>query len=99
MDTHYQLNNVSFQWDSRKAAFNFSKHGVEFEIASEAFFDPMLQAKDGGISDGELRDALVGLTANWQLLYVVYIMRDDDIIRIISARPASKAERNDYEHQ
>jgi uncharacterized DUF497 family protein len=47
---------------------------------------------------GELRETILGLTTTWQLLYVVYILRDD-IIRIISARFATNVEREVYENQ
>lgn len=99
MDVHYQLHDIQFDWDDRKAASNLDKHKVEFETACEVFFDPLLRTEDGGISDGERRDAVIGLTVNWQLLYVVYVMGDDDVIRIISARPATKAEKKNYENQ
>lgn len=82
-----------------KAELNLDKHGIEFEVACETFFDPLLRPEDGGVSYGERRDAIIGLTVNWRLLYVVYVMRDDDVIRIISARPATKAEKKDYESQ
>ncbi|MEI7845619.1 MAG: hypothetical protein WCK35_07435 [Chloroflexota bacterium] len=48
--------------------------------------------------DGELREAIMGLNTTWQLLYVVYVLRDD-IIRIVSARLVTNAERETYENQ
>lgn len=99
MNVRHQLQGIEFEWNARKSEANLNKHGIEFEIACEVFFDPLLRAEDGGVSDGERRDAVIGLTVNWQLLYVVYVMRDDDTIRIISARPATKAERKSYESQ
>ncbi len=62
------------------------------------FFDPFICYLDDETRDGELREAIMGLSTNWQLLYVVYVMRDD-IIRIISARLVTNAERETYENQ
>ena len=46
---------------------------------------------------GEVRETVVGLSIAWQLLYVVYTLREGDIFRIISARPVTKTERRYYE--
>jgi hypothetical protein len=98
MDIRYTLNEINFVWNSRKAASNIKSHkGISFELACEAFFDPLLQALDAGVVDGEQREAIIGMTAGWRLLYVVYILRDDEI-RIISARLVTKAERRNYEN-
>ena len=48
--------------------------------------------------DDELRETIIGLTPNWQMLYVVYVMRNE-VIRIISARIATNTERQTYENQ
>jgi uncharacterized DUF497 family protein len=47
---------------------------------------------------GERRQAVIGMTVNWRLLYVVYV-EQDDVIRIVSARTVEKAERQSYEDQ
>jgi uncharacterized DUF497 family protein len=47
--------------------------------------------------DEEVRDAAIGLTEDWTLLFVVHLMREGDTIRIISARPATAWERRSYE--
>ena len=46
---------------------------------------------------GEARETVIGLSIAWQLLYVVYTLREGDIFRIISARPVTKTERRYYE--
>ena len=98
MDNRFRLNEIEFIWDAQKAASNFKKHvGITFELACEAFFDPFLQVVDGGIVEGEVREAILGMTEGWRLLQVVYVMRDDEI-RIISARLTTKAERRIYEN-
>src|SRR5947209_2620893 len=98
MDVSYTLHEIGFEWESRKAAANFRKHKVSFEIACEVFFDPFLRVVDAGVVEGEAREAVIGMTVNWRLLYVVYV-EHDDVIRVISARPAEKAERELYENQ
>lgn len=92
----YSLQGISFEWDARKADANRSKHDVDFELACEAFFDPFLRVLDAGSEGGEARQAIVGLTVHWQLLHVVFVERDE-ALRIISARPATPAERRFYE--
>ena len=98
MDVSYTLHGIEFEWDSRKAAANLRKHKVSFETACEVFFDPFLRVVDAGVVEGEPREAVIAMTVNWQLLYVVYV-EHDDVIRIISARPAEKEERELYENQ
>ena len=98
MKVQYTLQDVGFEWDSQKALINFRKHKVKFELAAEAFFDPVVCYLDEQIVGSELRERLVGLTTTWLLLLVVYVMRGD-VIRIISARLVTKAEREMYENQ
>lgn len=94
----YTLQNIRFEWDSRKAEVNRQKHKIAFETACEAFFDPFLQQDEDEFVDGELRERVIGMTESWQLLYAVYTLRTDRI-RLISARPATRQERNTYEIQ
>ncbi len=98
MTARYTLHNIAFEWDSRKAIANFRKHEVSFELACEAFFDPFVCYLEEEIVEGEQRETIIGLTTTWQLLYVVYVLRDD-IIRIVSARLVTNAERESYENQ
>lgn len=86
-----------FEWDLEKAAANFLKHRVPFEKACEVFFDPFLVLIDAGGS-GELREAAMGLTEDWSLLVVVHVVRQESVLRIISARPATPSERREYEN-
>ncbi|MGF1524035.1 MAG: BrnT family toxin [Leptolyngbyaceae cyanobacterium] len=62
----------------------------------EIFFDPFLVVIDAS-RNAERRDAVIGLDMRWNLLYVVYIEREDNAIRIISARKANRKEREYYE--
>jgi uncharacterized DUF497 family protein len=92
------LHDIQFEWDGRKASANLRKHGVSFEMACETFFDPFLCIVDAGMVEGEGRDAIIGMTVKWRLLYVTHVLRKD-VVRIISARLATKSERRIYEDQ
>jgi len=97
MDVYFVLNGITFIWDDEKARINFRKHdGITFQRAVEAFFDPFLVVVDASRND-EARDAVIGLDTRWNLLYVVHIEREDNIIRIISARKSTRQERAEYE--
>lgn len=91
------LNGVTFVWNDEKARVNPINHdGVTFHQATEAFFDPFLVVVDASRND-EARDAVIRLDRRWNLLYAVYIERENDTIRIISARKATRKEREYYE--
>ena len=97
MDVYFALNGITFVWHNEKARINPQHHdGITFQQATEAFFDPFLVVVDASRS-GEVRDAVIGLDRRWNLLYVVYIERENDIIRIISARKTTGKERESYE--
>ena len=98
MNIRYTLHNIAFEWDSRKAAANFRKHDVSFELAYEAFFDPFVCYLEDEVVEGEKRETIIGLTTTWQLLYIVFVLRED-IIRIVSARLVTNTERESYENQ
>ena len=99
MKVGYSLHDIRFEWDSNKAESNLRKHGIAFESACEVFFDPFLRMLEPEIHSGQIREAIVGMTMNWRLLYVIYTMSEDDIFRIISARPVTRHERQQYEEQ
>jgi uncharacterized DUF497 family protein len=96
VDINFLFHGQRFVWDSEKASNNASKHGVRFETACEVFFDPFLRIEEATV-DEEPRDAAIGLTEDWILLFVVHLLRDGDTIRIISARQATPQERRTYE--
>ncbi len=96
MDVLYRYEGLEFIWDVKKAAANITKHGVRFEQACQVFLDPLARIVDAGVED-EARDALLGVTENGKLLFIINLEREDQAVRIISARPASPMERNDYE--
>lgn len=96
MDQRFELNGASFVWDAAKARRNRDKHGVAFEQAVEAFFDPFLRLVDADRND-ETRDAAIGRDTRGRVLYVVHVMFEDEAIRLISARKATTAERKTYD--
>ena len=89
---------IRFEWDSRKAKSNEKKHGVSFEEAKSVFFDEQaLFLEDPQPLQEEERFILLGLSASLRLLVVVHALRERDVIRIISARKATRLETRDYE--
>lgn len=95
MDETFKLNGIVFTWNRTKARTNLKKHGVTFERSAEAFFDPFLRVVDA--SSEEVRDAIIGMDERWNLLFVVHISVEEERIRIISARKATRSERRYYE--
>jgi uncharacterized DUF497 family protein len=91
---HFQ--GINFEWDVDKAFANVKKHGVDFQTSVEIFFDPFLMAVEDKIEEGELRHHALGMTKSWQILFVAFVWRGDDI-RMISARLATNSERKRYE--
>ncbi|MDR1850471.1 MAG: BrnT family toxin [Zoogloeaceae bacterium] len=91
-----------FEWDDRKAASNYFKHGVRFEEAALVFADPFSVSVQDRIVDGEERWQTIGMVGGSLLLLVAHTVRlaDDgiEVVRIISARRADRKERKGYEH-
>jgi uncharacterized DUF497 family protein len=88
---------MKFEWDQNKAASNLSKHGVSFEEAKTAFDDPLyLDFFDPDHSHSEDRYILIGQSSMNRLLFVSYI-EYDEMVRLISAREATRRECKDYE--
>lgn len=98
MDTRLELRGQTFGWDSEKAAINVRKHNVTFQEACEIFFDPFFSLVDSTAED-EAREGAIGYSERSRLLFVVHVVRQEETIRIISARPATTEERKLYEHE
>lgn len=96
MDVFFLLRGQRFVWDSEKASGNEAKHGVRFEIACEVFFDPFIRFMDASANE-ESRDAAIGFDESGSMLFVVHLWREEDTLRIISARSATPQERRSYE--
>lgn len=97
MDVFFTFSGQRFRWDAEKALSNLAKHGIRFEQACEVFFDPFVCLVDA-TADEEPREAALGLAEDWTLLFVVHAVREAGVIRIISARPATRGERRVYEN-
>ena len=83
-------------WDPRKAITNQRKHGISFEAAQSVLeSDVQLVLEDNG--HHEQRFIALGYSKNLNLLVVVYAYREMEVIRIISARKATRKERENYE--
>ena len=96
MDVRTTIQDQRFVWDSDKALSNLKKHGVSFEEAAYVFFDPWVWYVDAGVED-ETRDAAVGKDGSQRSLFVVFVLREDDCLRIVSAREAGGGEGRRYE--
>ena len=88
---------LRFEWDSRKSQSNKKKHGATFEEASTVLGDLLsITIHDPGHSIGEDRFITIGTSIDGRILVVVHTDRKD-VIRIISARKATKNEKRQYE--
>jgi uncharacterized protein len=90
---------MKFEWDKNKAETNQNKHGINFSEATTVFGDPLeITINDPVHSIGEYRFLSIGKSAQGRLLVVSYTEQQENHIRIISARPATKQETKYYEH-
>ena len=89
---------LRFEWDPVKAAANLRKHGVSFDEAETAFSDEhALLLDDTEHSAHEDRFVLIGLSAALRMVVVCHCYHEGaDVIRLISARKATRTERHDY---
>jgi uncharacterized protein len=92
------MRHIIFEWDALKASSNKRKHGIHFEEARSAFYDEnALVIHDPPHSDDEERFILLGLSVVADLLVVCHCYRKkESVIRIISARKATKKESIQY---
>lgn len=93
------MHHFTFEWDSTKSDSNLRKHGVSFEEAKTVFTDEFgrLMNDPDHSEFGEDRFLLLGTSIHSRLLVVCHCVRQEDRIRIISARKAEKRERKIYE--
>lgn len=71
---------------------------MTFLEACEVFFDPIFRLVDARVEE-EAREAAIGYTEGSRLLFVVHLVREEEWIRSISARPPTAEERKIYEHE
>lgn len=92
------MTDIEFAWDTQKANLNKHKHGISFVEARSVFLDPnALVMSDPEHSTEEERFIILGLSYILRIVVVCHCFRkQDSIIRIISARKATKHEQNQY---
>jgi uncharacterized DUF497 family protein len=92
------VRNIAFVWDPQKAASNLAKHGVSFDEAQTVFLDENARLiDDPDHSNGEGRFLLLGFSLRARCLIVTHCYRESDsVIRLISARRATKHEEDEY---
>lgn len=89
---------MNYEWDPDKAARNLFKHGVNFTDAVGVFEDDCAITIED-TSHAEDRYVTIGMDFTLRLLVVVYTWREENTIRIISARKALAKERSIYEKE
>jgi uncharacterized DUF497 family protein len=97
---------IRFEWDEAKNLSNRRKHGITFEEACAAFLDPLYVSVQGRKEDGEPRWLTLGIVEGLLLLTVAQTVREErdhgtlvEVIRIISARQATRKKRRRYEDE
>ena len=93
------MKDISFVWDPKKNLINQTKHDIDFDEAKTVFFDEYARVIfDPSHSTEEDRFIILGLSSKLRLLVVCHCYRESDsIIRLISARKATKKEETSYE--
>ena len=93
------MSEIHFVWDKQKAAINKKRHGVSFEEAQSVFYDDnALEFFDPDHSKNEDRFIMLGMSFRARILVVCHCVRGEgSIIRIISARKATKRESKNYQ--
>ena len=87
---------MQVEFDPKKAAANLKKHGVSLDEAAGSLLDSFALAREDEDAEGEKRFVLVGMSREGRLLTVCYTLRDEETIRLISARKATRKEEKQY---
>ena len=88
---------MEFRWDNKKSKSNKTKHGISFEEARSVFLDEYARLKhDPDHSIDENRYLLLGISSSLRILVVIHTVIEEDIIRLISARKATRRESKQY---
>ena len=93
---------MRFEWDENKNASNLEKHGLSFETASLVFDDPNALSVPDRVENGEERWQTIGAVEKLVIVMVAHTVRleadsREETVRIVSARKATRAERQEYE--
>ena len=90
---------LQFEWDPNKTAANLAKHGVSFDEAVTVFVDPLARIFDDEMHSGqERREIIIGHSEGQHLLIVCFV-EVGQRVRLVSARRATRREREDYEEE
>ena len=91
---------MNYEWNLVKERLNIAKHGVDFEEAKSVFADEFaLVLFDEDHSNDEERFLILGMSQKERILLVVHCYRENDTIRIISSRKATKSEAKQYKER
>jgi len=92
----FDLSKASFEWDEEKDRINFTKHGIHFRTAAKVFLDPNKLIREDEEHPEEQRYDVLGKVG--KILFVVCAFREENTVRLISARLATTPEKARYEH-
>ena len=91
----FDAGHAIFEWDEAKEATNFAKHGVRFKTAAKVFFDPNKMIREDEEHLEECRYNVLGKVG--KVFFVVCAFKEENVVRLISARLATKPEKERYE--
>lgn len=91
------MKGMKYEWDDSKRQTNLRKHGVDFADAVGVFYDDYALTRADPDSENESRMVTLGMGFNLRVLYVVWVERHGDTLRVISARKASPGESRQYQ--
>ena len=92
----FELTRCSFEWDEGKDRQNSTKHGIHFKTAVKVFRDPNLLVREDLEHGKEARYNVLGKAQ--KIFFIVGMIKEENVIRLISARLATAAERERYEY-
>jgi Uncharacterized protein conserved in bacteria len=92
----FDMNSASFEWDEEKERMNLVKHGIHFKTAVRVFLDPNKLIREDEEHTEELRYNILGKVD--RVLFVVCVFRQQNTVRLISARLATVPEKARYEY-
>lgn len=92
----FDLEDASFEWDEAKEELNFKKHGIHFKTAAKVFLDPNKLIREDTEHLGENRYNILGKVG--KILFIVCVFKEENVVRLISARLATIPEKERYEY-
>lgn len=91
---NFDLENVTFEWDEDKEKLNFKKHGIHFKTAAKVFLDPNKLIREDTEHLEESRYNILGKVG--KILFIVCAFKEENVVRLISARLATVPEKERY---